>query len=204
MTESKVTVKGEQTRTAIVEAAYSLFLAKGFHGTTMREIADGAELALGGIYNHFSGKEEIFAAVLDVYHPYHVVLPALEMNEGDTVEEFVRNAAEKVRAGIKGAETHYLPLVFMEVVEFQGKHLKQLAAKVLPSLLAFIHRFTQRKGKLRPIPLPVMLRTFFGMFIAYMITEMVAKNIPLLKDGKYDWFGGMVDIYLHGILEPEG
>ena len=25
--------------------------------------------------------------------------------------------------------------------------------------------------------------------------------MPLLKNADYDWFGGMVDIYLHGIIE---
>jgi len=31
----------------------------------------------------------------------------------------------------------------------------------------------------------------------------VLKDTPLVKHSQYDWFGGMVDIYLHGIVEPE-
>ena len=193
--------KGEQTRAAIIKAAYALFLTKGFHATSVREIAERTDLALGGIYNHFENKEEIFAAVLDAYHPYHVILPALESVEGETMEDFVRDATERARKEMAGAETRLLPLVFIEVVEFQGRHLGQIAQKLMPTLLGFFQRFAGKRGKLRPIPFPVIVRTFFGVFIAYMITEMVAKNIPLLKDDKYDWFGGMVDIYLHGILE---
>jgi len=203
MTESKVTAKGEQTRAAIIEAAYRLFLKKGFHGTSIREIAEQAEIALGGIYNYFGTKEDIFAAVLDAYHPYHVILPALESVEGETMEDFVRDATERARKEMAGAETRLLPLVFIEVVEFQGRHLGQIAQKLMPALLGFFQRFAGKRGKLRPIPFPVMVRAFFGVFIAHMLTEMIAKNIPLLKDGKYDWFGGMVEIYLHGILQPE-
>ncbi len=195
--------KGEQTRTAIIKVAYALFVKKGFHGTSMREIADRADLALGGIYNHFENKEEIFAAVLDAYHPYRVILPALESVEGETIEDFVGSAAEGVWQQIEGAGARLLPLIFIEAVEFQGRHLGQLAQKLAPTLLGFFQRFAGKRGKLRPIPFPVMVRAFFGVFIAYMLTEMVAKNIPLLKDDKYDWFGGMVDIYLHGILQPE-
>lgn len=52
--------KGELTRESILEGAYQLFLRQGYHGTSMRQIAEEAGIALGGIYNHFSGKEEIF------------------------------------------------------------------------------------------------------------------------------------------------
>ena len=197
------TQRGEATRAKILEAAHGLFLKHGFHGASMRQIADGAGLALGGIYNHFSGKEEIFAAVLDAYHPYHVVLPALNETQGETVEAFVRDAAQRIRAGFAGAETQLLPLVFIEFVEFQGRHLKQLAEKILPPMLSFIQRFAGRRGKLRPIPQPVMLLAFMGLMGVFLMSQMVLKGTPLLKPSTYDWFGGMVDIYLHGILEPE-
>lgn len=201
--EEKTLTKGEQTRSAILEAAHSLFLEKGYHGTSMRKIADRADLALGGIYNHFAGKEEIFAAVLDAYHPYHAILPALEATEGETVEAFVRNAARHVRAGIAGVEAQLLPLLFVELVEFQGRHLTELAERLLPTLLAFVQRFSERRGKLRSLPLPVVFRAFMGLMMGFLLSEMILKDTPLLKQTNYDWFGGMVDIYLHGILEPE-
>ena len=197
------TQRGEATRAKIVEAAHGLFLKHGFHGASMRQIADGAGLALGGIYNHFSGKEEIFAAVLDAYHPYHVVLPALNETQGETVEAFVRDAAQRIRAGFAGAETQLLPLVFIEFVEFQGRHLKQLAEKILPPMLSFIQRFAGRRGKLRPIPQPVMLLAFMGLMGVFLMSQMALKGTPLLKQRRDDWFGGLVDIYLHGIVEPE-
>jgi hypothetical protein len=91
----------------------------------------------------------------------------------------------------------------MELVEFQGRHLKQLAAKMFPALLNFMQGLTQRRGKLRPLPLPVMLRAYLGLMIGFLISEMLLKDSPVLKNADYDWYGGMVDIYLHGILEPE-
>ena len=47
--------KGERTRTAIIDAAFDLFVRKGYHATSMRQIADEAGLAPGGLYNHFAG-----------------------------------------------------------------------------------------------------------------------------------------------------
>ena len=196
--------RGEATRANVVEAAHGLFLKHGFHGTSMRQIADEAGIALGGIYNHFASKEDIFAAVFDAYHPYHVILPALEQIEGDTVEAFVREVAQLVYDEVVGAERQLLPLVFIELVEFQGRHLKQLVAKLMPTFMSFAQRFAERRGQLRDIPPPVVFRTFMGLLVGFFLSEMLFKDTPLLKQNKTDGFGGMVDIYLHGIVEPEG
>lgn len=200
--------KGEATRARLIAAAYTLFLKQGFHGTSMREIADEAGLAVGGIYNHFANKEEIFAAVLDANHPYHTVFPALEQTEGATVEAFVRNAAQHFKAGAETAGPRLLPLAFVEAVEFQGRHLRALTKQLLPVLAGFMRRLQTRRGRLRALPAPVLLRVFFGLLLGYLATEWVMrgmKPVPELKGlDDYPWFDAFIDVYLHGILaEPE-
>ncbi len=69
--------RGEQTRTTILQVAHDLFIKQGYHGTSMRQIAQQANLALGGLYNHFSSKEQVFKAVFLAFHPYHEVLPLI-------------------------------------------------------------------------------------------------------------------------------
>src|SRR5512138_111585 len=88
MPEDKVK-KGEATRLAIEDAALELFLQYGFHGTSMRQIAEQTGLALGGIYNHFSSKEEIFAALIMDNHPYKQVVPIVMATKGETAEELL-------------------------------------------------------------------------------------------------------------------
>lgn len=49
----------------VLDAAEAVFGEKGYLGATIREIADTAELSLGGVYGLFpGGKEEIFNAVI--------------------------------------------------------------------------------------------------------------------------------------------
>ncbi len=197
------TARGEVTRTKLLEVAHGLFLKNGFHGTSMRHIAAGAGIAVGGIYNHFSDKEAIFAAVLDAYHPYHVILPAVEAIEAETVEDFMREASRRLYEGVTGAKAQLLPIMFIELVEFQGRHLKQMIERLMPTLLNFIQGFSRRRGQLRPVPPPVMFRTYMGMLAGYFLSEMLLRDAPLFRQANVDWFGGMVDIYLHGIVEPE-
>ena len=54
-----------RTERAILEAAERKFLEHGFHGTTVEEIADAADVAVGSIYVHFQSKEGLYLALLE-------------------------------------------------------------------------------------------------------------------------------------------
>ena len=55
----------EQTRQALIRAALKLFGAKGYDGTSTREIAAAANANIGSIAYHFGGKEGLRAAAAD-------------------------------------------------------------------------------------------------------------------------------------------
>ena len=193
--------KGERTRAALIAASYQLFLSRGYHGTSMRDIAEEAGLALGGIYNHFATKEDIFVAMLLERHPFLEFVPALQAAQGGTVEELVRDAAQRMTAALND-QPDFLNLIFIELVEFDGEHVPQLFQMFFPPLMEFVQRFPQVRGPLQPLPLPVVLRAFIGLFFSYVITgQLLGNQLPAsARAGAFDHF---VDIYLHGILAKD-
>ena len=44
----------QQTRARLLDAAKTLFLAEGYEGTSVRAVADAAEVTVGAFYGHFS------------------------------------------------------------------------------------------------------------------------------------------------------
>lgn len=52
------------TREKILNAALDVFSAKGFHGTTVDEIAERAELGKGTVYRHFHSKKGLFSELI--------------------------------------------------------------------------------------------------------------------------------------------
>ncbi len=56
--------KKRRTEASIVEAAFTLFNERGFNSSTMEEVAERAEAAVGTIYNYFDSKSHIVVAVL--------------------------------------------------------------------------------------------------------------------------------------------
>lgn len=53
-------IEQQSTRELLLTVALRLFTTKGYHGTSMRDIASDAGIRVSGIYNHYSNKEAIF------------------------------------------------------------------------------------------------------------------------------------------------
>ncbi len=56
-------IKGDP-RERILDSAFALFSTKGFTETSMRDIADAVGIKAASLYNHFSGKQELFEALI--------------------------------------------------------------------------------------------------------------------------------------------
>lgn len=201
MTDELPLSKSEQTRLDIIEAAHDLFIQNGYHGTSMRQIAAQAGIALGGIYNHFAGKEEIFREVVLTYHPYHEIFPILANAKHDSLEALLRHTIGLVDDTL-ASRPELINLMFIEMVELQSKHIPELLEKIFPLVAQILQRLTETAEHLRPIPLPMLMRTFIGTFLGYFITKNVlGDHVPVeFRENARDYF---IDIYLHGILKPE-
>ncbi len=55
---------GQRTRQAILDAALDLFAAKGFFGTSLRDVAAAVGVRESALYNYFTGKDALFDALL--------------------------------------------------------------------------------------------------------------------------------------------
>ncbi len=58
----------ERRRRQIVDAAVQLFIEKGFHKTTTREIAKSAGFSIGSLYEYVASKEDVLYLVCDAIH----------------------------------------------------------------------------------------------------------------------------------------
>jgi TetR/AcrR family transcriptional regulator, transcriptional repressor for nem operon len=84
------TSKGQKTRERIVAEAANLFNQRGFEGSSMSDVMAATGLEKGGIYRHFSSKEELAAEAFD-----YAWKSAFEMRIHDL--EQVPNSIEKLK-----------------------------------------------------------------------------------------------------------
>lgn len=200
--EKENPTKGEVTRLAIEDAAIELFMKQGYHATSMRQIAEQAELALGGIYNHFKSKEEIFEAIIVDKHPYKKILPLILEAEGETMEDFLSHAARVVIKELT-SQPYYIKLMMIEIAEFNGAHGAALLKEIGPKLLPVFERIIKTRKNLRLTNPALLMRTFIGMVVSYMITDMLISNSMLNKLMPKNPIDAYVDIYMYGIVKSE-
>lgn len=62
---ARARMTGKQRREQLVDVGRKLFAAKGFEGTSVEEIAAAAGVSKPVIYEHFGGKEGLYAVVVD-------------------------------------------------------------------------------------------------------------------------------------------
>lgn len=177
MDETALT-RGEQTRLAILDAAARLFLNNGYHGTSMRQIADGCGIAVGGIYNHFKGKEDIFTALIKTRSPYPEVIATLNAIPDSNGPQMVSEAFI-AGAEIMDRNLDFVALVQIDIREFDGRTIRDLVTGVALPVLGFAIR-AQRAGGIRTDVAPAsFIRFYAGVLLGYVMSEHFLQGLPL-------------------------
>jgi AcrR family transcriptional regulator len=85
------------TRQRILEAAASLFRTRGYEPTTTRDIADGADIATGTLFNYFPTKEAIIAVLAEeALAKAHAAFNGKNF-EGELTEQLFAHVAAELR-----------------------------------------------------------------------------------------------------------
>lgn len=79
-------------RTDIIQASAGIFRQKGYHGTSMQDIADAVHLQKASLYHHVSSKQEILLDILDQALDLLIEDMAAVVREELTAEEKLQRA----------------------------------------------------------------------------------------------------------------
>jgi AcrR family transcriptional regulator len=90
------TERRAQTRQALVDAAASVFIERGFAGSSVEAIAEEAGFTRGAFYSNFRSKEELFAELLQqrVYTFFRQMAERSAAGERPTLRETGERLAE--------------------------------------------------------------------------------------------------------------
>lgn len=117
---------------SIVKVALNLFLEKGYHKTSMNDLAKETGLLKGSLYHHFPSKEDLMKAVIQSLHDYY-------KREIFTIPTLLIQPLHKVKALIVASEE-----VFFD--QRGGNFMTNIALEtlnVVPEFTVMIRRFFQ-------------------------------------------------------------
>jgi AcrR family transcriptional regulator len=84
-------------RAQLIEVGREVFAERGFEGTTVEEIADRAKVSKPIVYEHFGGKEGLYAVVVDREIEYIVRRTSEVISTGSPRERLEKAALEFLR-----------------------------------------------------------------------------------------------------------
>ena len=171
------------TPQSILDAGEFLFPRQGFHGTSMRQLARFAGIRPSAIYNHFPSKEDIFIGLLKARLPHRTLALAVQEAEGTTAEALLSDGARRMHAAM-GGQFDTLRLIFVEVLEFEGRHFPLVLPDLIAPALSFIERLRAAEPRLQRWSLPFILRLLGGAFFAFAVTESYVRGGEGLPGGR--------------------
>ncbi len=197
--------KSQRSREQILEAALRLFSHQGYRATSIREIAAGAGLSTGNVYHHFKDKEAIFRALLDQYWRA-IEKEDFPFNRALASGAFPDDLEELGRASRESVERYrpYVALIYVDVVEFEGSHIRKFYADMASRFEAFMrgHPATADiESKLRagvsPVSAVMLASRFFLNYFAVEILFGVPNHFGKDSD---EALKEIADILCHGML----
>ncbi len=90
--KKRTRLSGAARRELILGAAAELFAAKGFHETSVGEIAGASGISKIVLYDHFASKEELFLELTRSARDGLMARGRVQMQAGGTLEERMRGA----------------------------------------------------------------------------------------------------------------
>lgn len=178
--------KGEQTREMILERAARLFNEKGYVGASLSDIMEVTGLKKGGLYNHFSSKEQL--AVEAFNYSLKVIARKLrEALEGKhTAVERLNGVLEFYRGYMDDAPVPGGCPVMNTAIESDDSNpeLRARAREAMDWLRDFVRRTAAKgveRGELKADTNPEQVTTLIlsAVYGALMVSKLYSNGVHL-------------------------
>jgi len=132
--------KKELTTGQLLETARKVFLERGYHRSTLDDIADAAGFTKGAVYARFKSKDELFFALYDEWVDQRIVDLERYNTPPKTFEELLRTDARRLTALRNAHADWYLLLLEFWTYAARDERLRQ-------ELAAHHERFVRELAK---------------------------------------------------------
>jgi AcrR family transcriptional regulator len=182
-------------REDILQASLHLFAERGFHGTSMRDIARAADITEGLIYHYFASKRDLFRAIIEErsFLPLLRTLPELadQLDLRALLIVLARGFFDVLRQNTK-----LIRLLLQEVQVFPEEKEAFFADAVGQSIseLASILDARMSKRARSQVDPEVASRLFFNALLAFFVEQEILGGKHMLPASEHDYIEHLVDM----------
>ncbi|HMN31696.1 MAG TPA: TetR/AcrR family transcriptional regulator [Caldilineaceae bacterium] len=185
-------------RNQILDAATEVFAAKGFHGATIRQIAQTAGIADGTIYLYFKTKTDLLLGILDRINESEQRADDLaQPNEGDFADFF----AVYLRHRMKRLDENFQALraILPDILSQPELRSRYYSQVIEPTFVTAepIFRTWIAQGILKPLDPTLALRAISGMVFGLLVMRMLGD--PVIEEQWEQFPEVLAPLLLQGI-----
>jgi AcrR family transcriptional regulator len=199
--------RSERSRSQILRVALKLFSRRGYRATSMRDIALAAKVSTGNVYHQFPDKETIFNTLLDEYWAA-IASPEFPFNMALAAGAFPGDLEALGRAARDSVAQYrpYVALIYVDVVEFEGRHIRKFYADMASRFEAFLELNRDRLNldRLRPGVSPTSAVMIASRLLLHYFSVELVFGVPNHFGADTDSaLRQIADILSHGMLKAE-
>ncbi|RJP75381.1 MAG: TetR/AcrR family transcriptional regulator [Candidatus Abyssobacteria bacterium SURF_17] len=160
--------------TRILEATEQLFIEKGYHDTSINDIAEAADFSRTSIYQYFSSKEEIYIHILEQYTDLLAERVAKASAAAVTVPEKIRIFLGEMRQVMK-EKPNFFKLYFIQRHQVEPRLSPELRTqlnakrRMLENVFRDFYRRGVEAGEVRAIRPKDASNLFFAQITGMML-----------------------------------
>jgi TetR/AcrR family transcriptional regulator len=183
-----MTLAGENTENQILVAAREVFIAKGYEGARMQEIADKAGINKALLHYYFRNKENLFDAVFsevaaNLFPAMRQVLEA-ELAIKEKISFFIKIYLTALK------ENPYIPAFVINTLNTSPerflKHLKKSGLN--PGLIQSQIDREAGQGLIRAIKAEHLMVNIIAMCIFPFVARPIVQNIFAMNDDEFNTY----------------
>lgn len=197
--------KSRDRREEILQVSLHLFAERGFHGTSMRDIAREADIGEGLIYHYFASKRDLFRAIIEE----HSFLPLLRTLPDLAQQLDLRGLLIVLARGffdVLKQNTELVRVLLQEVQVFPEEKEAFFTDAVNESITALAQILDERmsdKARTQVDP-AVSARIFFNSLLAFFVEQEILGGKHMLPADEAVYIEHLVDMFVkrHGPGRP--
>jgi AcrR family transcriptional regulator len=165
----------QKSRENIEKIALELFALKGYHATSISQIAEKAGISKGLLYNYFKNKEQLLDSV--VMKVYDEIMRIVQMSGNLPAEKQIEQMIIQTIDHLKKNITFWRLYLFLIHQSDVQKKLSNLYEKMRDDYMNYVVKLFEEIGSINPAMEAIMLGTMFdGIGINYVTAP---KGFPI-------------------------
>lgn len=191
-------------RGQILDAATKVFAQRGFHRTTIRDVAKAAGVADGTIYNYFENKTSLLLGIMNRMNETERREDDLAQVVDTDMRSFMRHYFRQRFAALTQGGPEVFQVVLSEVLvdpELRKLYMQQVVAPTFALAETYFADLVDA-GKVRRLDIPLTLRAISATFLGLLIERIIGD--PQLQRRWDELPDLLTTLFLDGLLPSEG